>query len=43
MWENEFAQMSIENLEQLIAELEAETMNNGIFWNWHEAPIETGS
>jgi len=43
MWENEFAQMSIENLERLIAELEEETMNNGIFWNWHEDPIEPES
>ena len=34
-WED-FAQMSIENLEQLIAELEAESLNNGIIWNWHE-------
>ena len=36
MWEEEFAQMSIENLEQLIAELEAESLHNGIIWNWHE-------
>ncbi len=41
MWEKELAQMSIENLEQLIAELEAETMNNRIFWNWYEEPIKT--
>jgi len=43
MEEKDFAQMSIENLERLIAELEAETMNNGIIWNWHEDPIEPGS
>lgn len=36
MDEKDFAQMSIENLEQLIAELEAESLNNGIIWNWHE-------
>ena len=34
-WED-FAQMSIENLAQLVAELEAESLNNGIIWNWHE-------
>ena len=39
MWETEFAQMSIQNLEQMIAELEAETLNNGILWHWHEDPI----
>ena len=43
MGEKDFTQMSIENLKQLIAELEAENLNNGIFWNWHEDPIEPGS
>ncbi len=41
MDEKDFAQMSIENLAQLVAELEAETMNNGIIWNWHENPVKT--
>ena len=41
MQEKDFAQMSIENLEQLVAELEAETMHNGIIWNWHENTINT--
>jgi len=39
MWENEFAQMSIENLEQLIAELEAENKQNWL--DWFEDPIKT--
>jgi len=39
MTDTEFAQMSIQNLEQMIAELEAETLNNGILWHWHEEPM----
>ena len=39
MWENELAQMSIENLEQLIAELEAENKQNWL--DWFEDPIKT--
>ena len=41
MEEKDIWHMSIENLEQLIAELEAETLRNGINWNWHENPIKT--
>ena len=43
MAKQDFVQTSIDNLTLLVAELEAETMNNGIFWNWHEDPIEPGS
>ena len=43
MEEKDFVQMSIDNLTRLVAELEAENKINGIFWNWHEDPIETGS
>ena len=41
MDEKDFAQMSIENLEQLIAELEAESLNNGIIWNWQIVSQQT--
>ncbi len=41
MDEKDFAQMSIENLRQLIAELEAENKQN--WMDWFEDPIEPGS
>ena len=41
MAKQDFAQMSIENLKQLIAELEAESKQNWL--NWFEDPIEPGS